>query len=97
MLREDFQVGDNLGSVFKWLFRCLLVANLIVVAIFITVAVALWNDNIYRGFTTYIVELMSNGGWVVGAIGLVMLGGNPRVHCGKGASGTHRTAIAIPR
>lgn len=35
-----------------------------------------------------------DGSWAVGAIGLVMLGGNPRVHCGKG---THRTAIAIPQ
>ena len=80
----------------QWRFRYLLVANLIVVAIFVTVAVVLWNDNIYCGFTAYIVELMS-GSWAVDAISLVMLGGNPRVHCGKGASATHRTAIAIPQ
>jgi hypothetical protein len=77
MLKKDFEIGQDLGSVFKWLFHYLVIANLIVVTIFASVAVALWNDNIYRGFMLYIVELLSIGSWVVGAIGLMMLGGNP--------------------
>jgi len=73
MLREDFQVGDNLrysnsGS------------DTYLLQIWSSwrsssPSLALWNDNIYRGF----LYCWAHVNWAVGAIGLVMLGGNPCV------------------
>jgi hypothetical protein len=50
---------------------------------------ALWNDNIYRGFTPYIGAHVN---WAVGAISLVMLG-QPLRSVEKELP-AHRTAIA---
>lgn len=79
VMREDFEVSDRLGIVFYHLFRGLLVASLLDMAFVITVFYTLWRSNIYGESAPYVVQLSSLASWAVGAVGLLMLGGNPRV------------------
>jgi hypothetical protein len=79
VLKEDFQVGAGLGTVFRPLLVSLVVANIAVVLFIISVAYALFERNIYGRAAPFIIQLCSLCSWGVGATGLLMLGGNPRV------------------
>ena len=88
ILRDDFGVGPNLGSVFRVLLPGLMVANALVIALTLSVFYALWRHNIYGRGTPYVLQICSLASWASGATGLLMLGGNPRVRIqgGKPAS-----------
>ncbi|ORY01423.1 hypothetical protein BCR34DRAFT_605919 [Clohesyomyces aquaticus] len=79
ILREDFQLNTHLGKVFQRLFLGLVLANIIVVCFIVSVCYALWVRNIYDKAIPYAIQLCSLASWAYGAIGLLMLGGNPRV------------------
>ena len=78
-LREDFEISDRLGVVFKRLLPIVLVSNFLVLVLVTTVFYSLWGDNLYGVSDPYIIQLCSFASWAVGATGLLMMGGNPRV------------------
>jgi hypothetical protein len=79
ILEEEFQVDNRLGVIFRRLFRGLIIANFLVVGFIISTFYALWFHNIFGDSAPYIIQLCSLASWAFGAIGLLMLGGNPRV------------------
>lgn len=54
-------------------------AQLLAVAFALTVVYAIFRHNLFGHFAPYVIQLCSLTSWAVGAIGLLMLGGNPRV------------------
>ncbi|OQU98471.1 hypothetical protein CLAIMM_04256 [Cladophialophora immunda] len=79
VLTEEFQLNDQLGVIFRRLLRFLMVANVFVVGFIISAFYALWVHNIFGNAAPYLIQLCSIASWAFGAIGLLMLGGNPRV------------------
>ena len=78
-LQEDFEFSDRLGVVFSRLFPTIIIFNFLVLVVVTTVFYALWADNLYGRSSAYIIKLCSFASWMVGATGLLMMGGNPRV------------------
>jgi hypothetical protein len=79
VLPLDFAVSAQLGSVFYSLAIGLGVCSFICVALMVTSFYSIFNSNLYGSALPYVVKLLSLAHWAVGAIGLLMLGGNPRV------------------
>ncbi|KAK4111015.1 hypothetical protein N656DRAFT_676678, partial [Canariomyces notabilis] len=80
VLPADFDLSGGLGSVFVRLAYGLVVASILVVGLTVAAWWSLMNTNLFgeaaRPFMVKIVSLLS---WAVGATGLLMMGGNPRV------------------
>lgn len=79
MLREDFEMGDRLGSVFRRLQLGLLIGDVMLIAFIVVVFYSVWGHNYFGYFAPYAVQLASLSSWAIGAIGLLAMGGNPRV------------------
>ena len=79
ILRKDFQIDTGLGIVFRRLLIALGVFSVFVIMFIISVGFALFKDNFYGTSAPYVVQLCSLSSWALGATGLLMLGGNPRV------------------
>ncbi|KAI9881715.1 MAG: hypothetical protein M1823_006574, partial [Watsoniomyces obsoletus] len=78
-MSEDFELNDRLGSVFHRLLPCVVIANILVIGLTVSVFYALWRRNIFGRQAPYAIQMCSLASWASGAIGLMMLGGNPRV------------------
>lgn len=79
MMREDFEVSSRLGVVFKRLLRGLLLVNVLIIGLNVVVFYALWYSNVLGTSAPYVIQLCSLSSWASGAVGLMMMGGNPRV------------------
>ena len=79
VMEEYFEVGDRLGVVFHRLLIGLVIANFLVIGYAVAVLYAIFRHNIFGAYTPYVIQLCSLMSWAVGAISLLMLGGNPRV------------------
>jgi hypothetical protein len=79
VMREDFEIGDRLGVTFFPLLVGLVFSQLLAVAFALVVVYAIFCHNLFGHFAPYVIQLCSLTSWAVGAISLLMLGGNPRV------------------
>ena len=79
VMEEDFQLGDGLGVIFRPMVAGLFVANLLVLALAVGCFYALFRDNVFGSRVPFVIQACSLMMWAVGAIGLLMLGGHPRV------------------
>ncbi|CCX30344.1 hypothetical protein FPQ18DRAFT_398856 [Pyronema domesticum] len=79
VFEEDFQVGGELGSIFLRLERGLIVVNIALVFVIVAVFYDLWARNIFSTGSPYVLKLTSFAAWAIGSVGILMLGGNPRV------------------
>ena len=79
VMREDFGLEDQAGTVFKWFIRFLVLYNTLLAGFVISVMYALFECNIFGKGAPYALQLCSLAAWTSGATGLLMLGGNPRV------------------
>ena len=79
VMREDFQLDDKLGVIFRPLFVVLVIINILVLALSVAVIYSIFRDNIFGTLVAFVIQVASLLLWAVGAIGLLMLGGNPRV------------------
>jgi len=77
--QDDFGLNPHLGVIFKRLMAFLLVTNAIVLGFAVSLCYAIWLHNAYGDAITYLIQLCSIMSWASGAIGLLALGGNPRV------------------
>ena len=79
IMREDFEISDRLGTVFFPLLAGVVVAQLLALVFALTVVYAIFRHNLFGLFAPYVIQLCSLTSWAVGAVSLLMLGGNPRV------------------
>ncbi|KEY63904.1 hypothetical protein S7711_11583 [Stachybotrys chartarum IBT 7711] len=81
VLAEDFNLSPGLGTVFSRLATGLILCSLICIALLVSTWWSLLRTNLYssRSALAWITKVVSLGCWAVGATGLLMLGGNPRV------------------
>jgi hypothetical protein len=79
VMQEYFEVGDRLGLVFGRLLVGLAVANFLSIGFTIAIIYSLFWHNLFGPCIPYIIKLCALLSWAVGAISLLMLGGNPRV------------------
>lgn len=79
VMQEEFDVGDKLGGVFHHLLRWLILANVLIIGLVASIFYALWFHDLFGTGTPYLTQVSSSVCWAVGAIGLLMIGGNPRV------------------
>jgi hypothetical protein len=79
VMENDFQLSSRLGVIFGRLLIILTVANILVMGIAIATVYSIFRDNIFGKGIPYVAQAASLLLWAVGAIGLLMLGGNPRV------------------
>lgn len=79
VLPNDFDLSDGLGSVFWRLALGLAAGSLVFVVLMIATWWSLLRENLFGDARPFIVKIVSLIGWAVGATGLLMLGGNPRV------------------
>ena len=77
--QDDFGLNPHLGVIFKRLMAFLLVTNAIVLGFAVSLCYAIWLHNAYGDAIPYLIQLCSIMSWASGAIGLLALGGNPRV------------------
>ena len=77
--QDDFGLNPHLGVVFKRRMAFLLVANAIVLGFAISFCYMIWLHTAYGDAIPYLIRLCSIMSWASGSIGLVALGGNPRV------------------
>ena len=94
IIQEDFQLGQRLGVIFRPLFVGLLVVNVLVMALAVASFYSIFKDNLFDAATPYVVQSTSLILWAVGATGLLMLGGNPRVRIVE--SPNSRMPVHIP-
>ncbi|EDR16171.1 uncharacterized protein LACBIDRAFT_301987 [Laccaria bicolor S238N-H82] len=79
IMENDFQLSPRLGVIFRRLLIILAIANVIVMGIAIATVYSIFRDNLFGKVIPYVAQAASLLLWAVGAIGLLMLGGNPRV------------------
>jgi hypothetical protein len=79
VLRDDFDLKPDLGSVFHRLALKLIACDFVVLGFVSSVFYALWGHNIYGTGAPYVLQICSLTSWAFGAAGLLMIGGNPRV------------------
>ncbi|KAK6522970.1 hypothetical protein TWF281_002397 [Arthrobotrys megalospora] len=80
VLAQDFQVDHRLGKVFGTLKYALILFNFITICLVVAVAFAMFDKNVFRGSLPFLIQIASLFAWAFGSIGLLMIGGNPRVH-----------------
>ena len=83
VLPLDFDMADGLGSVFQRLLIALVLASCLSVLFTIGTWWFLTKANPLDSGLPYVVKLVSLFDWATGAMGLLMLGGNPRVRIVK--------------
>ncbi|KAK3385622.1 hypothetical protein B0H63DRAFT_494532 [Podospora didyma] len=81
VLPADFDLSDGLGSVFGRLAIGLALGSLVAIGLMIATwwSLVATDDNVFGLALPYMVKIVSLLSWAVGAMGLLMLGGNPRV------------------
>jgi len=79
VMENDFQLSPRLGVIFGRLLIILIVVNILVMGIAIATVYSIFRHNIFGPVIPYVAQAASLLLWAVGAIGLLMLGGNPRV------------------
>ncbi|RVD87084.1 uncharacterized protein DFL_005331 [Arthrobotrys flagrans] len=79
VLARDFQVDERLGKVFTTLKYTLILFNLITTFLVIAVAFAMFEKNVFRRSLPFLIQIASLFAWAFGSVGLLMIGGNPRV------------------
>ncbi|KAK6519948.1 hypothetical protein TWF506_000242 [Arthrobotrys conoides] len=79
VLARDFQIDQRLGKVFTTLKYTLILFNFITVFLVIAVAFAMFDRNVFRGSLPFMIQFASLFAWAFGSVGLLMIGGNPRV------------------
>ena len=79
VLRDDFDLKPDLGSVFHRLALKMFACDFLLVGFVSSVLYALWGHNIYGAGAPYVLQICSLTSWAFGAAGLLMIGGNPRV------------------
>jgi hypothetical protein len=79
VLPADFDLSGGLGSVFVRLAFGLVVASILVVGLTVAAWWSLMNTNLFGDARPFMVKIVSLMSWAVGATGLLMMGGNPRV------------------
>ncbi|KDR77899.1 hypothetical protein GALMADRAFT_1293165 [Galerina marginata CBS 339.88] len=79
VMQEDFQLSYKLGVVFRPLLIALIVVNVLVIFLSIASVFSIFSRNIFGVLVPFVVQAASLLLWAVGATGLLMLGGNPRV------------------
>ncbi|KAF1838164.1 hypothetical protein BDW02DRAFT_576475 [Decorospora gaudefroyi] len=72
-------MSPGLGKVFKRLQVALLICEIPVLGFVLVVCYSLWRHNLFGEVVPYAIQLCSLLSWSTGAMGLLMLGGNPRV------------------
>jgi len=83
VLSRDFALDDGLSIVFRPIAYTLFIAVAAVFALAMTVFYSFWVENLYGQGIPYVSQIASISIWVIGALGLLMLGGNPRVKLGS--------------
>ncbi|KAK6340072.1 hypothetical protein TWF730_001845 [Orbilia blumenaviensis] len=79
VLAQDFQVDHRLGKVFGTLKYALILFNFVTICLVVAVAFAMFDKNVFRGSLPFLIQIASLFAWAFGSIGLLMIGGNPRV------------------
>ena len=79
VMEEDFQLSDKLGVIFRPLLVGVLLVDLLVLALAVGCFYALFHRNIFGSGVPFVIQACSLLMWAVGAIGLLALGGHPRV------------------
>ncbi|KAK6344646.1 hypothetical protein TWF718_006604 [Orbilia javanica] len=79
VLAQDFQVDQRLGKVFTTLKYTLVLFNFITIFLVTTVAFAMFDKNVFRRSLPFMIQIASLSAWAFGSVGLLMIGGNPRV------------------
>lgn len=79
IMRDDFELSDRLGTIFNPLLLALTFGQILAIAFAVIVIYAIFGHNLFNGSAPYIIQLCSLMSWEIGAISLLMLGGNPRV------------------
>lgn len=79
VLRRDFALDTKVGVIFRPLLSALFIAVPLAFAFVATVFYSYWGWNLYGNCITYATQLASVCIWIIGALGLLILGGNPRV------------------
>jgi hypothetical protein len=79
VMEEEFGVSSNLGIVFNHLYPALRIFSLFAMAFAFTVCYSLLKKNLFGDRLAYAVQFSSLIAWAIGATGLLMMGGNPRV------------------
>jgi hypothetical protein len=79
IMRDDFELSDRLGTIFNPLVLALVFGQVLVITFAVTVIYAIFGHNLFNRSAPYIIQLCSLMSWAIGAISLLMLGGNPRV------------------
>jgi hypothetical protein len=80
VLPADFDLSPGLGSVFTRLLAGLTLGSAACVAMLVCTWKSILGRNMFGNALPWITKLLSLSCWAVGAIGLLMLGGNPRVN-----------------
>ncbi|KAF3934466.1 hypothetical protein ABW19_dt0202116 [Dactylella cylindrospora] len=78
-LKEDFQVSCRLGRVFRRLEVGLFIFNIFTIGFVVAIGYAMLKNNFFGRGLPFIVQICSLCAWAFGAVGLLMIGGNPRV------------------
>jgi hypothetical protein len=79
IFKQDFQLDVGLGVVFRRLLIGVVMLQMVVVLFVVSIVYSLVSRNIYGVTAPYVIQICSFASWGVGATGLLMLGGNPRV------------------
>ncbi|KAG9254534.1 uncharacterized protein F5Z01DRAFT_622150 [Emericellopsis atlantica] len=81
VLPRDFDLSPALGVVFTRLLAGLVFFSVVCVALLVSTWWSLLRSNLYgdRASLAWVTKVLSLGCWAVGSMGLLMLGGNPRV------------------
>jgi hypothetical protein len=79
VMEEEFGVSSKLSLVFNHLFRALRILSLLAMAFAFTVCYSVMKQNLFEDRLAYAVQFSSLIAWAVGAVGLLVMGGNPRV------------------
>lgn len=81
VLPKDFDLSPRLGSTFARLLMGLILFSVICAALLVSTWWSLVRENLYGSKTSlaWITKTLSLVCWAVGAMGLLMMGGNPRV------------------
>jgi hypothetical protein len=79
VMEQDFDLHPNLGLIFRKTMIFLAIGNVLSLAFALTILDSVFRRNIVGPSQPYLLQLASFACWSVGAVGLLALGGNPRV------------------
>ncbi|EWC43653.1 hypothetical protein DRE_01540 [Drechslerella stenobrocha 248] len=83
IMRVDLQVDTKLGRVFLPLRISLALFNILTIGLAALTAYSMFRDNLFGKGLPFVVQIASFCAWAFGAVGLLMIGGNPRVEMVK--------------